>query len=373
MAADAPADFALALHRAAAPDPDRGACWSPYSVAVALGLGTAAARGSTRDELHTVLSGAADPPPDDLARLLSQAAELDAADAELHLASTAWLREDLTVADGFAAALARWPCGALRTFGSDLLQARRTINADVAETTRGLIPELLGDGVLEPQTVAVLVSALYLKAAWAYPFDRTATRPRRFSAPFGPVEVPTMELVTELGYARTDRWQRITLPAQGGVEAVILLPHPPLPAAEAELTAAELGTVLSCAPSLSSAPSRQVQLRVPRLRLEWSARLSKPLAALGARTIFDPERADLSGLTPQRPAWLDEVVHRAVLRIDEQGLEGATATAMVVAMRALATPATEPLLVEVDRPFLLLIRHCRTGVIYFLARVTDPS
>lgn len=364
-ATDALLDFVIGLHRAVAPDPDRGACWSPYSVAVALGLAATAARGSTREELLRVLTGAPDGPIEGLAEVLSEAAELDPDDAELHLASTAWLREDLDVADGFVAALARWPSGAVREFGTDLRQARQQINADVAETTRGLIQELLGDGVLGPRTVAVLVSALYLKAPWTDPFDQKATHPRRFSAPSGPVEVPTMELVAELGYARTDRWQVVTLPARDGVEAVILLPHGPLGAAEAALSTAEL----------RAAPSavRRVRLRLPRLRLEWSTRLSGPLAALGAGELFDRDRADLTGLTPQRPAWVDEVVHRSVLRIDEQGLEGAAATAVIVAMRALVKPPPEPMLVEVDRPFLLLIRHQRTGAIYFLARVTDPS
>lgn len=364
-ATDALLDFAFTLHRAVAPDPDRGACWSPYSVAVALGLAATAARGRTREELLRVLASPPDSTIGGLAEALSTAAELDSDDAELQLAATAWLREDIEVADGFAEALVRWPSGAVREFGADLRQARQQINADVAETTRGLIQELLGDGVLGPRTVAVLVCALYLKAAWTDPFDERATHPRRFSAPAGPVAVPTMELVAELGYARTDRWQIVTLPAQGGVEAVVLLPHGPLGAAEAALGAAELGDARSA--------SRRVRLRLPRLRLEWSARLSGPLAALGAGELFDRDRADLTGLTPQRPAWVDEVVHRSVLRIDEQGLEGAAATAVIVAMRALVKPPPEPLLIEVDRPFLLLIRHQRTGAIYFLARVTDPS
>lgn len=363
--ATALADFALTLHRAAAPASDRAACWSPYSVAVALGLGATAASGPTRDELLAALTGAPDGSVDALARLLGQAAELNPDDAELHLASTAWVREDVEVAGDFAAALARWPSGAVRAFGADLAQARRRINTDVAELTRGLIPELIGDGTLGPRTIAVLVSALYLKAAWSHPFDQRSTRPRRFDAPSGPVQVPTMELVTDLAYTRTDHWQVVTLPARGGVEAVILLPHGPLDTAEAALSATELMD--------NPGRSRPVRLRLPRLRLEWSAGLSMPLAALGVRRLFDPKRADLSGLTALRPAWVDDVVHRAVLRIDEQGLEGAAATAVIVAMRALLMPPPEPLLVEVDRPFLLLVRHRRTGAIYFMARVTDPS
>ena len=369
-ATDALLDFAVSLHRAIAPDPDRNACWSPYSVAVALGMAADAARGTTRGELVRALTDASGTAVDGtaiehLAELLGTAAEIDPDDAQLQLAATAWLRADVEVGDGFADALARWPSGALRRFGTDLRQARELINADVAETTRGLIKELLGDGVLGPRTLAVLVSALYLKAAWTNPFDQHLTRPRRFTTPAGAVEVPTMELVAELGYARTDRWQFVTLPGRGGVEAVILLPHGPLGAAEAALSAAEL--------SAARSGSRRVRLRLPRLRLEWSSRLSGPLTTLGVRELFDPDQADLTGLTPQRPAWVDELVHRSVLRVDEQGLEGAAATAVIIAMRAMVTPPAEPLLVEVDRPFLLLIRHRRTGVGYFLTRVTDPS
>jgi serine protease inhibitor len=33
----------------------------------------------------------------------------------------------------------------------------------------------------------------------------------------------------------------------------------------------------------------------------------------------------------------------------------------------------EPVRVEVDRPFLFLVRHRDSGALYFLARITDPS
>ena len=62
----------------------------------------------------------------------------------------------------------------------------------------------------------------------------------------------------------------------------------------------------------------------------------------------------------------------AVLRVDEQGLEGAAATAAVVSLTA-AAPPSRPVVVRLDRPFLLLVRHRRSGEVYFLARVADPG
>lgn len=357
-------DFLLALHRGAAPAADQGVCWSPYSVVAALGLATAVARGATRDEVLAAVTGGSE--LNAAARLLGLAADLGDG-AELALASSAWLREDAEPADGVTEALARWPAAALHRFGADLDRARRAINADVADTTRGLVPELLGAGELDPRTVAVLVSALYLRTGWVHEFDEPATAPRRFHAPSGPVDVPTMELVADLEYAGTGRWQVVTLPAAGGVAATVLLPRGPLPDAEAELDGAELDDLLA------PRTSRRVRLRLPRLRLDWRADLADALCAAGIRALFDPDRADLTGLTPVRPAWVSKVIHQAVLRIDERGLEGAAATSVAVHARALGPPPAEPLPVEVNRPFLLVVGHPRTGSIYFLARVTDPS
>ena len=56
--------------------------------------------------------------------------------------------------------------------------------------------------------------------------------------------------------------------------------------------------------------------------------------------------------------------------MDEQGFEGAAATALT--MRLTSMIVDEPVAVTVDRPFLLLVRHAGTGAVYFLARVVEP-
>jgi len=362
--------FALDLHRVLAPDPGRTACWSPFSVASALGLVAMGAAGVTREELLGLLLGDTSAEPERLFDLLAAAARLDATGEHedtpvLAVADTLWADQLITVRESFAEDLARMPSGAVRNapFRTDPEGARGLINSDVARTTRELIPELLPPGVISPDTVAAVVNALYLKVAWRHRFDQDGTRPEPFHAPGGTLRVPTMRLAERIGYAARPGWQVVALPALGGVRAIVLLPDGDLAEAERSLDADSLAALLS-APE-----SRKVRLTLPRLKLSTRAELTPVLRALGVHTVFTRD-ADLSGISPD-PLAVHAVLHESVLKVDEQGLEGAAATAVM--MRLMSLDTQRPIEVRVDRPFLLLVRHPGTGAIYFLARVTDPG
>ena len=357
-------DFALALHRAVAPDPHEPVCWSPFSVASALGLLAHGARGTTRAELLDLLGDL-----DDLTATLAGAAQLGqrAADDDepvLAVSNTLWVDASITIEESFAGELAGWSGGSVRNapFRAEPGKARDAINSDVAETTRQLIPELLPPGTIHSDTVSALVNALYLKCGWRARFIEGATAPRPFRTRAGAVDVPTMVLNESVGYAAADGWQVVSLPAIGGVEATVLLPDGDLADAEPRLTTESLAALLA-------APRRrQVSLHLPKFKITTQAELTAPLQALGVRTVFTDD-ADLRAISPD-PLAVQAILHESVLKIDEQGLEGAAATAVM--FRLTSMPA-EPVVVTVDHPFLLLVRHAGTGVVYFLARVTDPS
>lgn len=358
-------DFCLSLHHRLPVGGAEPMCWSPYSVASALGLASAATAGSTRQELVGALRG----DPSRLARDVSTAADLPGAGddgPELAVANTLWTHPDVPVEDSYLHRLGEWPGSAVRTapFADEPDTARRLINSDVAETTRGLIPELLDPGSVDPDTVAALVNALYLKLAWKHPFDTGATKRRAFHAPGGRRDVPTMRNTRNFGYAALRGWQVVALPLAGGAEAVVLLPDGELSAVEPELDPDRLA-------ELVRAPEeRRLDLHLPKFEVTGRAELQQPLGALGVGTLFTPA-ADFSPLTPL-PLRVSTIVHQAVLEADESGIEGAAATAMMMRMTSVVREP-DPLVVRVDRPFLFLVRHPETGLVYFLARVTDPS
>ncbi|MFI9006445.1 serpin family protein [Actinosynnema sp. NPDC053489] len=340
--------FALTLHDAVAPDRARNACWSPYSVAAALGMTARAARGGTREELVALLG-------EDHADVIKNAVVGD--DAEFAVANTLWAWDRLPIEDAFLAELAGWPGGKARSapFAEDPEGARELINADVAETTRGLVPELLAAGAITSDTVATLVNALYLKCAWReeFPEHDTADRPFR-----GVSDVPTMRREGDLRYAHRDGWEAVALPARGGVEAVVLLPD------------GDLGGTEGVPAVLEALERERVELFLPRLDLTVNASLAEALRRVGVRAMFT-RQADFGGLTPDPRLYVDDVVHEAVLRLDEQGFEGAAATAVVMRLTSFI-PAEPARTVRVDRPYLLLVRHVDTGAVFFLAQVARP-
>ncbi|OXM54670.1 serpin family protein [Amycolatopsis thailandensis] len=349
--------FGLDLYRVLASRTEN-ACFSPYSIASALGLVTQAAKGKTREELIALLGD-----PDELADLLGKASSLLDDGPELAVANTLWAWDGLPLEKSFREEIATWPGGKVESapFGEDPEEARRLINADVAEATRELIPELLKPGTVAPDTVAAIVNALYLKTAWQNPFSRDNTAPADFHAPSGTRTVPTMWLEKQLDHTHEDGWQVVRLGAEGGVEAIILLPDGELD--DAELDAGKLSGLLE------NTRSKTLALSLPKLDLDVDSPLTAKLKELGVRTMFTGD-ADLTGLADDDRLEVSDVLHQSVLRIDEQGLEGAAATAVL--MRLTSIMVEEPLEVAVDRPFLLLVRHASTGVIYFLARVVEP-
>lgn len=363
---------ALALHRELARQIPAGANlpWSPYSVASALGLVAMGARGGTREELVRALTGAADggPAPDDadlaqLGRMLVDAAA--PADASAAVANSLWTDgRRLRVTDDYQRVVRDWPGGAVRTadFAGDPEGSRRRINDDVAETTRQLVRDLIAPGLITRQTAAVIVNALYLKVAWQSPFPAGATALAPFQAPSGTRQVPAMRQQERLRYAEAGGWRVVTLPTASDVDVDVLLPEQPDGAGE--LPDAE--TLLALR---SRSRMTKVDLMLPKFRVEAAAVLNDCLRRLGVVAAFDPERADFSGIG-EPPPVIDTVVHKAVLRVDEQGFEGAAATAVV--MRATSVDLGRPVRFHADRPFRMLIRHRRSGAMYFLCRITEP-
>jgi serpin B len=245
--------------------------------------------------------------------------------------------------------------------------AVQAINRWTDANTNHKIPQLLSH--LDPMTRLVLVNALYFEASWLQPFDPSQTRPGLFHTGAGTtVTAPFMHQVTKTGYASGDGWQAVDLPYLGDVSMTFIVPDAGrLADFERSLDAAQLDRILH------SLQLTEVTLAIPKLHLADQADLTGILERLGMTDALTPppgpQSADYSGITGNRDLYVSQVMHQATIDLDEKGTEAAAATAVAFAVSGLPRQAH----LELDRPYLLLIRDHTTDTTLFLGRVADPT
>jgi serpin B len=170
--------------------------------------------------------------------------------------------------------------------------------------------------------------------------------------------------LSEGRYASGSGWQAVELPYAGGSLAMTIVVPDDLATFERSLDAASFARITA------SLQPTDVDLTLPRFKIETKSDLSSVLARMGMPLAFDPDRADFSGITTQEQLYISKVVHQANIAVDEKGTEASAATAVEVA--ASLAPSKQVTL-HVDRPFIFAVRDTNTGAILFLGRVLDPS
>jgi len=222
--------------------------------------------------------------------------------------------------------------------------------------------------VLDHLTRLVLVNALYLKAPWEIPFEKSLTESMPFHRPDGSsVDVDTMvQPMLTTTMTQGDGWRAARLPYAGRTLAMTLVLPDPGRMREVEplLTSGGLADVMS------AGRRAMLDLRLPRWTFRTQASLNDVLQQLGMRTPFDPHEADFRAMTEEDLAlYVSAVLHECFIAVDEEGTEAAAATAVVISETS--APVTEPF--HVDRPFLFAIHDAEYGTPLFLGRVDDPS
>jgi serpin B len=346
--------------------------YSPYSIATALAMADAGAQGRTATQIDRVLGAGS------VAGAAAQAAAVQHAvtaavspsgGPQLELANALWTQRGLPLGRRFVATLTQTFGAPPRAidFASAPDAARQTINSWVSIHTGRLIPSVVPPGAITPATAFVLANAIYLKALWASPFAKSATRTGPFTTPSGAhVSVPFMHASNvRYLYAAGPGYQAVELPYRGStLAALALLPTGPLAAFTRTLTASSLDAITS------SLTAREVDLSMPRFRLHTQLSLNAPLAGLGMGDAFGPT-ADFRGITATRPLQIGLAEHAADLRVDESGTVAAGAT-VIIGPTAIAQP-THSVTVDLDRPFLLFLRDAASRALLFVARVEDPG
>lgn len=253
--------------------------------------------------------------------------------------------------------------------------ARVNINSWVEGQTQGKIKDLLVQGVLDNMTRLVLVNAIYFKGKWAEQFkeedtvddyfriNKTETKSVKMMRQKTKLHINTIPEVNsqilELPYVGEDLSMFIILPEDiedetTGLEKV-----------EKELTFEKFVEWTN----LDMMSKHQVEVSLPRFKMEEEYDLNDVLMRMGMVDAFDVSRSDFSGMSSANNLVLSKVVHKAFVEVNEVGTEAAAATGAVISNRALIIPDR----FLADHPFLFFIQHKPTKTVLFAGRYSSPE
>jgi len=346
--------------------------FSPASVAIALGMAQAGARGETAAEmaktLHVDLIADA---PGALGGLLAVANGLDGKEGlEVHVADEVWGQQGMAFEQDYLALLQKDFGAPVATvdFAGASGEAAGAINAWAAAKTHDRIPTII-DHPLNPMTRLVLTNAIYMKGKWQVPFPKAATKTEDFHTPARTVKVPMMTRHDEMAYASVDGVQVVELPYRGGLSMMVALPDAKdgLSAVEAQLARRYEGW----RSALKSGRS-EVDLKLPRWTMTWSAELTVPLQAMGMARAFAMS-ADFSGIYRPGGLAIASVLHKAFVEVNEEGTEAAGVTAIGVVLTSAVIRQGPVPVFHADHPFLYVIRERTTDAVLFMGHVVDPE
>jgi serine protease inhibitor len=247
------------------------------------------------------------------------------------------------------------------------------INNWVSERTAGKIKQIVQPFTSPP--IAVLINAVYFKGGWRDKFEVRDTKEGDFYLADGSTKkLPLMQLNVHRPYYENERMQVTALPFIGarrhaakGISVILVLPKPDQNLSE---IAVSLNTEwwASLDRTLFNGREEEVNLFLPRFKVEYDTELSQTLTDLGMGVAFK-ETADFSGLS-STPAWIDKVQHKTFLLVNEEGCEAAGATAVQFATFGIMP---EPIQMRVDRPFLFAIVTHPGPTLLFVGAINDPE
>ena len=348
-------DYSMSFIRSvlAVEDKDANLAVSPYSAGVALSMLAEGAEGQTKAEFNKALNDC-----------LFKSEDLGGNDKiTVNSVNSLWVDDNFSVRNRYVSLMQKDFDALVTTLSFSDPATVKAINNWCSEHTNGKITEIIDE--LSPNDVMVLVNALYFKAPWLNPFDEHMTSSAKFHGSKSVSDVDVMARKAYMNYAEYNGCQLVELPYEGGRYAMYVL----LPPEDMDIN--ELIGYLSQESydaAMNSLQSKEVLLKMPKVKVETSLLLNQSLQHMGIRTAFTGA-ADFKGISEMGPLSLGLVKQKCYVEISEKGTEAAAVTSAQIRMTALRP--SQYVRMTVDRPYLFFVTDKQESNILFAGRIMN--
>jgi len=343
---------------------------SPLSLNIALAMVWNGADGETRKAIQEAIGMSqfhADEVNEFFKKLKDALLQTDPT-TKLAIANSIWTHTNFPVKQTFYDLNNTWYDAEVSVLDFKDASTPSVINSWCSNNTNGLIKEMIKE--IPSDAVMYLLNALYFKGIWSdgSGFIKKNTKNEPFQKADGKsITVSMMSQNSHQLYYADERLSLTSLTyGNGAYRMVFILPsHGTVEELVDRLT--ENGYLTSC---LNHAYTYNLNIYIPKFKIEYETEFNNPLTALGMGVAFDKQNADFSGISDV-DVYISKVKQKAYIDVNEEGTEAAAVTS--VEMGVTSADPGETATFRADRPFIYFIQETSTGVILFAGKTGEPK
>lgn len=309
---------------------DKNVVFSALSIDLVMAMAYLGAAGKTADELAEVmnyglLSNA------DIETYYRKVTDTIATEGLVKMATKFFVRDSFKLKKAYQASIVKNFKSEIEAIDFNNPQAAVDIvNSWTALKTAGKIKDIVSTNDIDQLTRVVIVNAIYFKADWKKQFRPFNTKPKLFwLSAVNSIEIPTMSQrncfhwanlekldssAIQLNYKNCDMSMLIVLPNQR--EGLIKL--------EEQLQDIDIDEILSVLKQ-----ENYVGIQLPKFEFEYEVNLKDALQTLGIKEAFDMDNGNFPNVllkTSDPNYYISGIIHKACLKVDEEGTVAAAAT-----------------------------------------------
>ena len=343
--------------------------FSPHSISSALSMVYIGAKDNTAEEIRDVFY--LNPNIQEFSKSYQQlnlTEQSNKNEKYLYNANSLWIQQGLKLKTSFLDANKKYFSASLNQtdFINKTEESRLKINKWVSKNTKNRINDLLPASSIDRSTRLVLVNAIYFKSSWKYQFNEKNNYTDYFQAEKNNcIEVEYMKNKMVTSHYQDRYAQVIEIPYETKeVSLLIILPNSfrKLRRLEKKLDYEYYNHILQ------NKERKSIHLSLPKFDIESTFELKNVLQELGVKSAFS-DAADFSGMSNEK-LYISSIAHKANITANEKGTEAAAATAVM--MRKMSVNL-ESIDLEVDKPFIFILKNNQTNHIYFIGKITNPK
>ena len=232
------------------------------------------------------------------------------------------------------------------------MESVEQINKFVSDATHKKIDKIINE--LNPNDLMILINAIYFKGAWKKKFNKNKTEKNIFmNFNKTPKETDFMNLVQNFEYFSNAEVQAISMDYNSDhLKALIILPRGGIDINDyiQNLNFNKYSSIIK------GLKNTKVIFSMPKFEIRYSCSVKGYLKSLGMIDAFEENTADFSLMKKSLPLFIQDVIHKTFIKVDEEGTEAAAVTAVVMRTKGLHQKPPEDIVMNVDHPFLFIIR-----------------